>query len=227
MENVIPRPRLENNQILVDFLDRCWVLDHSQNLEDLWACMDEKDLADERIPYWAELWPSSLAMAMLLWRKREEIKGRICLDLGCGLGFTAIIGQYLGANVLACDYLFPALACARKNAQDNGLGENSPRFLGMDWRAPAFASGCAACLWAGDILYEKRAFEPVLAFLDHVLALAGKAWIGEPGRAIFAGFIELARDCGWQCEKELEQEVDAVYAGEPPAHVAIWRLARR
>lgn len=210
-----------DERVAVYALKRQWLLDHSQNLEELWAAMDECDLADERIPYWAELWPSSLAVARILEERQKELRQGPCLDLGCGCGFTAIIGRALGARVFACDYLRDALLCARKNACINGV---YPQFLGVDWRAPAIAPGRVWRLWAADIVYERRAFEPVLDFLGQTLHSAGVAWIGEPGRKIFEDFLQLARAKHWRIECILRQSVNDIHAKNIP--VAVWQLCR-
>ena len=59
---------------------------------------------DERLPYWTELWPSSLVLADWLYQRRESLRGQPCLDLGCGIGLTALVAQWLGANVIGMDY---------------------------------------------------------------------------------------------------------------------------
>ena len=78
---------------------RQWRLTRAADLEELWDAMtaDPHNFEDERLPYWTELWPSSVALAGWLAARQEEIAGRVCLDLGCGLGLTALVGQWLGA----------------------------------------------------------------------------------------------------------------------------------
>ena len=86
--------------ITVHCAGRGWRLERAADLEALWDAMTEDAAAfeDERIPYWAELWPSSLVLAEWLALRRADIAGRRCLDLGCGLGLTALVGQWLGAR---------------------------------------------------------------------------------------------------------------------------------
>lgn len=227
MAESCPCVRIYGAHICIEASGRLWRLDHSLDLEDLWAAMSERELADERIPYWAELWPSSLALAELLELRQNEIREGYCLDLGCGLGFTALVGHALGANVFGCDYSGAALAAARRNASLNGMDASGPCWLAVDWRAPAFRPGVIRRIWAADILYEKRSFAPVLAFLDMVLASGGVAWVGEPGRAIFAGFAQMAEEGGWALQPVLKRETDPLHPGELPARVTIWQMERR
>lgn len=228
MANRTPTARLEGGIIHIEGIGRSWCLDHSWNLEDVWDGLTEHDLADERIPYWVELWPSSLALAELLESRRNEINGQVCIDLGCGLGFTAIVGAYLGASVLACDYITDALQAAASNAAHNGFDKTvSPTWLCLDWRTPAIVQGAVHRVWAGDILYEKRAVRPVFEFLDFVLSDKGVAWIAEPGRGIFGFFQELAKEKGWRMQLELKRQIPSLYAEDIPARVTIWQLERQ
>ena len=102
---------------------RLWRLQRAADLESLWNAMldDPQDFEDERLPYWTELWPSSIALCRWLEERRAEIAGRPCLDLGCGLGLTAMVGQWLGAQVIGMDYEEEALRFASLNARHNGV----------------------------------------------------------------------------------------------------------
>ena len=74
---------------------RLWRLQRAADLETLWNAMldDPQNFEDERLPYWTELWPSSIALCRWLEERRAEIAGRPCLDLGCGLGLTAMVAS--------------------------------------------------------------------------------------------------------------------------------------
>src|SRR5512146_678227 len=67
------------------------------------AIKPEMFASDERLPYWAELWPSSIELARFFLRE-ENIRGRTVLELGCGLGLAGIAAAAAGANVLFTDY---------------------------------------------------------------------------------------------------------------------------
>ena len=166
---------------------REWTLLRPADLESLWEAMaDEEFQEDERIPYWVEIWPSSLVLANWLGDRREEIAGRLCLDLGCGLGLTAMVAGSLGARVLALDYEKAALEFARLNARANRVPQ--PCWAVMDWRFPALRPKSFKFIWGGDIMYERRFIGPVLDLLDYALAPGGRAWLAEPGRNVYAEF---------------------------------------
>lgn len=217
------RAKLEGDRILLEAPEFSWLLEKYGDLEEIWEGMGEDD-PDERIPYWTELWPSSLALAQWLAARREEIRDRICLDLGCGLGFTALLGQKLGGRVLAVDYEPSALEYCGKNAVLNGV--NPPWRLAMDWRAPALKQNSVYRIWAGDIIYEKRFITPVLEFLDYALEKDGLAWIAEPGRNIFYSFKDKAEEKGFVMEKRFSSKVPDLHNEKALLEATVWEVKR-
>ena len=212
--------------ITVRAAGRLWQLSRAADLEQLWEAMtaDSHDFEDERLPYWTELWPSSVALASWLHEHRHEIAGRNCLDLGCGLGLTARVGQWLGARVLAVDYDKEALRFAARNATLNGVSQ--PLWAVMDWRSPAVQAGSMHRIWGGDIMYEKRFVMPVLRFLGHALAPGGAAWVAEPGRSVYDTFLHALQSGGWQGRRVYAQKVEALYAQPVPVTVQVWEIRR-
>jgi len=183
-----------------------WELERPADLESLWAAMGEGDLGeDERLPYWVELWPAAVLLARFIADRAECVRGRICLDAGCGLGLPALVASSLGACVLAFDYEPEALIFAQKSALRNAVPQ--PLWAVMDWRRPAIRPGCADLLFGADILYERRFFEPVAALLDHALAPHGTAWIADPERSVSAGAVERLEGLGWHVATPLTARV--------------------
>ncbi|MDR2161720.1 MAG: 50S ribosomal protein L11 methyltransferase [Desulfovibrio sp.] len=186
---------------------------------------EESAAEDERLPYWVELWPASLTLASWLEMRREDIRGRLCLDLGCGLGFTALVGQWLGARVLGADYERTALTYASANARLNGT--RSPLWAVMDWRNPALQPASCAYVWAGDILYERRFVRPLLDFLHHVLAEEGTAWIAEPERTVYTLFLRGLDEEDFACRRVFREKVPALYGQKSLVTVNLWEIRKK
>jgi len=71
-----------------------------EDMEALWERVGDEDFGeDERMPYWAELWPASLLLCRWLFAKSADISGKLCLELGGGLGLSALAGSAAGARV--------------------------------------------------------------------------------------------------------------------------------
>lgn len=215
--------------IAVRACGRLWRLDRAADLETLWNAMcDDPDADDERLPYWTELWPSTVALCDWLQERREEIAGRPCLDMGCGLGLASIVARWLGARVLGMDYEADALHFARRNADANDVPQ--PGWAVMDWRRPAVRPGSIARIWGGDIMYERAFVSPVLRFLDHALAPDGVAWLAEPGRTVYDAFLQALSGggCGvrWSGRPVFTRTVEPIYAQPVPVTVRVWEIRR-
>jgi predicted nicotinamide N-methyase len=180
---------------------RIWRLTRPADLETLWKGLGEEDFGDdERLPYWVELWPAAVLLARHVAHNAQRVRGRFCLDAGCGLGLGSLVAASVGGRVLGFDYEPEALAYASQNAAVNRElldGNPAPRFVVMDWRKPALARGSVDLLLGADILYERRFFEPVAALLDHALAPDGVAWIADPERSVSAPAWERLEGLGW------------------------------
>ena len=198
------------------------------DMEALWAEMDEfVDPNDERLPYWAELWPSSLALAKWLTAQSASIRGKRCLDLGCGLGFTALAGAAAGAGVIGADYERKALELARVNARLNSFEGPFPEFRLLDWRKPDLPPRSFDVIWGADIVYERQAAKEILAFLDYALAPGGTVWIAEPGRSVFSALTDRLKDSPFSGRKILTEGTPSLSPRIPAAHVNIWELLPR
>lgn len=211
--------------IAVNAAGRDWLLARAADLEELWQAMGNEDnFADERIPYWVELWPASLALASFL-PTQKGLAGVSCLDLGCGLGLTAMIGAACGARMLAVDYEMEALLAARENARLNDC--QNIAWLLMDWRNPALLPAALDYIWAGDIIYEKRAMRPVLDLFDLALKRKGAVWLADPGRKIFEEFIELAASSIWQTTPVFKEKIKPAAASDYSIEATVWELRRK
>jgi len=194
------------SRVEVTVEDRVWLLDRAADMEALWDAMDDDDLGDdERLPYWAEVWPASVLLGRHILRNANRLKGRPCLDLGCGLGLTGMIASSVGAQVVAFDYEWPAVRFAHHNAELNKVDQ--PIWTVMDWRQPAVPESAFEFMWAGDVLYEKRFFEPLISLFRHALKPGGKIWIGEPVRTVSRPVWDELRERGFSTKKLTVEKV--------------------
>lgn len=155
----------------------------------------------ERLPYWADLWPSSLALAQYLWQG-VDLCGLNVLELGCGLGLAGIAACRKGATVTFTDYEADALAFARYNALRNDCQGAVVQHL--DWQAPTLNHTYALVI-ASDIFYERANFRPLLHLLQMALAPHGHFILAEPNRPVGRDFFRMMRDHGFQYERSTAQ----------------------
>ncbi|MDT8324291.1 MAG: hypothetical protein RRA94_09275 [Bacteroidota bacterium] len=74
---------------------------------------EEEFRVDERLPYWAELWHSAVALAEHLSEGKLPLAGRRVLEIGCGLALPAIVAAAAGARVTCSDFEEHARMAAR------------------------------------------------------------------------------------------------------------------
>jgi len=156
--------------------DRTWRLEHPRSAEEL---ISEVDFAvDERLPYWADLWPSAIVLAGEV--AALDGVGRRAIEFGAGLGLPALAAAGAGFAVTATDYYADALLFARRNAVGN-LGRDLATAM-IDWRSLPADLGRFDLVLAADVLYE-RPYAPLVArAVVGALAPGGMALIADPGR---------------------------------------------
>lgn len=141
---------------------------------------------DERLPYWAEPWPSALVLAARL--SREAGAGRRLLELGCGAGLVAAAAARAGFRVTATDYYEDALRFARVNAARAGGGTIATRMV--DWRRLPPDLGRYDLVVASDVLYERPYARLVAQAIARTLSTRGRALVADPGRTAMPEFLQ-------------------------------------
>ena len=140
-----------------------------------------EDVIDERIPYWAEIWPSALGLAGFILQNPDIFKGKKVLELGAGLGVAGLAAAKVGAEVTLTDYLPEPLEVADFLWQLN-FGEPAQTAI-LDWRNPPEALRADVVI-AADVMYEARAIQPVAQALTQLANPEGRAFVSEPGREV-------------------------------------------
>ncbi len=162
---------------------------------------DDPDLEDERMPYWADLWPSALALSQYLFKNQEFVKDKTVLEIGCGLGLSGLVAAEVGAKVTLSDYMPEPLEVARYLWLLNRHEE--PEMLQLDWRYPPQNLQFDVLL-ASDVSYEQRAHEPLINAIRQLLRPGGRVLLSEPRRTTAPAFFKLLDREGFLCEKTEE-----------------------
>jgi predicted nicotinamide N-methyase len=163
---------------------RTYDLLRPKNIDDLIS--DEDFALDERIPYWAECWPSSRVLAERV--AREAGRKRRALELGCGIGLVSLAAAQAGFRVLATDYYADALEFTLANAQRHGLRRVDTRRV--DWRRLPDDLGIFDVVAASDVLYEEPQVALIAATMAHALAPTGLGLLSDPGRRSLSALVE-------------------------------------
>ena len=196
--------------------DEQWTLFKPANADHL---ISEADyVLDERLPYWADLWPSArvLAATLLL----EDGRGRRLLEMGCGVGLATIAAMHAGFDVTATDYYEEALHVTRGNAARN-LGRE-PTVRLVNWREWPDDLGTFDVVIAADVLYEAEYAPLVASCLARALTPDGVAIVADPGRLALPAFRERVVENGLEI---VSVEKTRYEAGVVKQEVQVMRIA--
>ena len=173
---------------------------HPANSDELIS--EEDYLKDERLPYWAEPWPSSFELARHL-VGADSVLGpgarRSLLELGCGAGLVASAAALAGFAVTASDYYDDALRFAEVNAWH--ASQQRIAVLHLDWRAIPATLPRYDVVIASDVLYERPYAELVAKTLSLTLVPGGVAIVADPGRMAAPAFVDAVPASGLTIER--------------------------
>jgi predicted nicotinamide N-methyase len=181
---------------------------------------EEEYALDERLPYWAELWPSARVLAEVL--AGLPLAGLRVLELGCGLGLPSIAALAGGARPLATDWYEVALRFAECNAR-RATGKELETML-VDWQRPPaelFARAPFDLVVGADVLYEPRNGAALAALVPRLVPPGGELLITDPRRPDASHLLERLAAAGWSHAAE-----EIAYSGRRDESGSIVRLHR-
>ena len=155
---------------------------------------EEDFVKDERLPYWADVWPSSLILA----EKFLELEGRGQNGARAGMRSGAEhAGRDESGLRRAVDRLLRGRA--RRHAREC-VSESREGSRGRDLSTGGICPvdlGNFDLVFASDVLYEKEYALLLPVILARVLARNGRALIADPGRVARRILSRHAGSMGW------------------------------
>ncbi len=200
--------------------------------------IDETAFAeDERLPYWADLWPSSRALArhVIDHPPPNEVDAdgdraspvstrrlRI-IELGCGaVALPSLALAKQGFDVLATDYEADALDSVVINADASDVPSDalgSVRTMLLDWRELPADFGVFDLVLAADVMYEQRNALALAQIVPRLVAPRGTMLLADPGRRYLPEFQLRVRQLGW-----IDREVATINEAQGAAPQALSRV---
>ncbi|NBO37265.1 methyltransferase domain-containing protein [bacterium] len=167
------------------------------------ANQQNQDLASQRCPFGAVLWPSARALWEWLCEEParfEQVAGRIddstfrVIELGCGVGFlSALLAARTQWSITASDYE-PAYA-EYLSANCKLYGSRMVDFQTLDWceKAPQNILGRFDLVIACDVLYDDSHLESLPRIARELLKPEGALLLADPQRFRFETALEKIR----------------------------------
>jgi predicted nicotinamide N-methyase len=163
--------------------------------------ISEQEFAhDERLPYWAEVWPSGRVLCGVL--ARMDLAGRSVIELGAGLGTAAMVAASRGATALSTDWYPAAVDFSRWNARNLGLDMDA---VVMDWRDPpqgVIDRGPWDLVVGADILYEARNGTALGTLIPRLVGPHSAVIIADPRRPDARPFVEAMQREAWPYRRD-------------------------
>jgi predicted nicotinamide N-methyase len=125
----------------------------------------------------------------------ELVLGKDVLELGCGLGFPAMVASHLGGRVLATDFHPDVEFYFQRNCRHSSQQIAYRRF---NWREGAEDVGLFDVVMGSDILYESKHAHEVVEGLTRFLRPGGVILLADPGRAYLGKFLEGMKSAGFE-----------------------------
>ena len=152
-------------------------------------------------PYWAKLWPSSIALCRYVAAHPHLVVNKKVLELAAGLGLPGIFAAHLAREVIISDYVPEAVTIMRSSVALNKCDNVHCRTLNWNKLPPDLN---AEVLLVSDINYEPLAFEVLYKVLTDFLAKGTTILMATPQRLIAKTFIErLLPHCVAQHEEQV------------------------
>jgi predicted nicotinamide N-methyase len=136
-------------------------------------------------PFWARIWPSSLALTAFLQREPCWVASKHVLEIGAGIGLPSFSVARNALSLVISDYSPEAVALMEKNI--NNLGLSNAKAMYLDWND--FPSDLSAdTVLLSDINYDPEQFKALLNLIQQLLDKGTTVVIATPERISAVSF---------------------------------------
>lgn len=142
---------------------------------------------DPLFPYWAKLWPASLALCEYMYANNTIIKDKVVLELAAGLGLPSMLASKFARKVICSDYVQEALDIMQQSAALNQAGNIECRLV--NWHHYPDDLNPDVILLS-DINYDPGEFEILNQLLISLLEKGTIIVLSTPQRIMGKPFIE-------------------------------------
>jgi predicted nicotinamide N-methyase len=121
----------------------------------------------EPFPYWAKLWPSSIALVQYLKANRIWIEHKNVLEIGAGIGLPSFVLALYAKSIQVSDYAPEAVELLEKNIQHLRL--NNVHAMELDWNNVPDSINADVVLLS-DVNYNPSQFDGLLQLITKLIS---------------------------------------------------------
>ena len=137
-------------------------------------------------PFWAKLWPSSIALLDVLKAHPHLIQNKHILEIGAGIGLPSLMMAGIAKSIQISDYDKEAVDLLQKNIEH--LQIQNAEALQLDWNAIAENIQPDVVLLS-DVNYDPAQFDVLIRLIDKFLNQGSSIILSTPQRIMASPFV--------------------------------------
>ena len=138
-------------------------------------------------PFWAKLWPSSIALVNVLENNPEWIKDKQVLELGAGVGLPSLMLAGIAKSIQVSDYADEAVALLQKNIAHLNL--MNVQALQLDWNHVPLSIQ-PDVLILSDVNYDPSEFDTLIQIITNKMMDGCTILLSTPQRIMASPFVQ-------------------------------------
>ena len=138
-------------------------------------------------PFWAKIWPSSIAMLNVLKAHPHMIQNKHVLELGAGIGLPSLMMADLAKSIQVSDYNLEAVELLQKNIEHLQL--QNVEALQLDWNNLPDAKHAEVVILS-DVNYDPTQFDVLIALIDKFIHQGSTIILSTPQRIMASPFVQ-------------------------------------
>jgi len=138
-------------------------------------------------PFWAKLWPSSIALLDLLKAHPHLIQNKHVLEIGAGIGLPSLMMADVAKSIQVSDYNLEAVELLQKNIEHLQL--QNVEALQLDWNNLPYAIHAEVVILS-DVNYDPTQFDVLIALIDKFIHQGSTIILSTPQRIMASPFVQ-------------------------------------
>ena len=155
-------------------------------VKDIYASLLKLD-PNTPFPFWAKLWPSSIALLDLLEAQPHLIQNKHVLEIGAGIGLPSLMMADIAKSIQISDYDKEAVSLIQKNIEHLQL-QNAEAFQ-LDWKnVPENLN--AEVILLSDVNYDPTQFDLLISLINKFIHQGCTIILSTPQRIMASPFVQ-------------------------------------
>jgi predicted nicotinamide N-methyase len=155
-------------------------------VKDIYASLLKLD-PNTPFPFWAKLWPSSIALLDVLEAQPQLIQNKHVLEIGAGIGLPSLMMADIAKSIQISDYDKEAVTLLQKNIEHLQL--QNAEALQLDWNnVPENLN--AEVILLSDVNYDPTQFDLLISLIDKFIRQGSTIILSTPQRIMASPFVQ-------------------------------------